>query len=289
MGKILKGIGGFYYVKSDTDDKIIECKAKGKFRNISLKPYVGDDVDVEYTEECKGCISEIHPRKNCFIRPPVANIDQLVIVCSCHNPEPDFGFIDKMIVTCKSKNVEAVICLNKTDLATNDEIQSIASVYKNIGIEVIETSNKSQSGKDQLKKLLAGKITAFSGFSGVGKSTLLNSILGTDNLETGEVSKKIGRGRHTTRHVELIEFSGGYVIDTPGFGSLEIFDVEPEDLKKYFDEFEKYECDCKFPNCLHLGTKLCGVYDAVSEGNISKTRYENYKEFYKILKEKKEW
>lgn len=289
MAKILKGIGGFYYVKPDDSDNIIECKARGKFRNLSVKPYVGDDVDIDYTPDGCGSILDIHPRKNCFIRPPVANIDTLVIVCSCNNPEPDFGFIDKMLVICKSKNVDAVICLNKTDLATQDEIDSIASVYRNIGLTVVETTDKSDSGKDVLKNMLAGKITAFSGFSGVGKSTLLNCILGTDSLETGDVSKKIGRGRHTTRHVELMEYAGGYVIDTPGFGSLEIFDVEPEELKDYFPEFEPHTAGCRFPDCMHLSDKFCGVYTAVESGDISESRYNNYKEFYRILKDKKEW
>lgn len=289
MAKILKGIGGFYYVKPDDSDNIIECKARGKFRNLSVKPYVGDDVDIELTGEGYGSILDIHPRKNCFIRPPVANIDTLVIVCSCHNPEPDFGFIDKMLVICRSKNVDAVICLNKTDLATREEIDRIASVYRNIGLTVIETSDKTSGDKELLKSMLKGKITAFSGFSGVGKSTLLNSILGTDDLETGDVSKKIGRGRHTTRHVELMEYYGGYVIDTPGFGSLEIFDVEPDELKDYFTEFESYAERCRFPDCVHISDKFCGVYSAVESGDISETRYDNYKDFYRILKDKKEW
>lgn len=290
FGKILKGIGGFYYVRGD-DGNIVECKARGKFRNIDIKPYVGDNVDIELSadEEGKGSILTIHDRKNCFIRPPVANIDTLVIVCACHNPEPDYSFVDKMLVICASKNVDAVICLNKTDLATGDEIKAFTSVYENIGIPVVCTSNINHDGVDTLKDLLRGKITAFSGFSGVGKSTLLNSILGTDNFETGEVSKKIGRGRHTTRHVELIEFMGGHLVDTPGFGSLEISDVEPDELKKYFPEFETYETSCKFPDCMHLGTKFCGVYDAFEQGDIVQSRFENYKNFYKILKDKKEW
>lgn len=289
MAKILKGIGGFYYVKCDGVEDVVECKARGKFRNLSLKPYVGDDVDVEISGDGKGSILDIHPRKNCFIRPPVANIDRLVIVCSCHNPEPDFGFIDKMLVICASKNVEAIICLNKTDLATEEEIDKLASVYEKIGITVIRTSYTSSEGTSALKDMLKNKITAFSGFSGVGKSTLLNSILGITELETGEVSKKIGRGRHTTRHVELMDFCDGYLIDTPGFGSLEIGDIEPEELKVFFPEFEKYECECRFPDCMHLGTKFCGVYDAVSSGEIDVSRYENYKNFYKFLKDKKEW
>lgn len=289
MAKILKGIGGFYYVTTDESENIIECKARGRFRNLSLKPYVGDNVDIELSDEGKGSILNIHSRKNCFIRPPVANIDSLVIVCSCHNPEPDFGFIDKMLVICASKNVEAILCLNKTDLAFDEEIEEIAGIYRKIGIQVVKTSNESNNGIEELKELLNNKITAFSGFSGVGKSTLLNNILGIESLETGEVSKKIGRGRHTTRHVELMRFRGGYVIDTPGFGSLEIGDIGPDELKNYFPEFEKFEADCRFPGCNHLGTKFCGVYDAATSGAIAESRYENYKEFYKFLKDKREW
>lgn len=291
MAKILKGIGGFYYVKCDDSDDIIECKARGKFRNLSVKPYVGDDVDIELSldESGKGSILNIHDRKNCFIRPPVANIDRLVIVCSCHNPEPDYGFVDKMLVICASKNVDAIICLNKTDLATEAEIMEFSKVYEKIGVPVITTSNIDEVGIDKLKEKIYGKITAFSGFSGVGKSTLLNNILGTKSLQTGEVSKKIGRGRHTTRHVELMEFGDGYLVDTPGFGSLEILDIDADDLKQYFPEFEQFECNCRFPNCMHLGTKFCGVYDAVCSGKIPESRFENYKSFYKLLKDKKEW
>ena len=288
FGKILKGIGGFYYVRTSHGD-IVECKARGKFRNMDLKPYVGDDVDIELSskEAGKGSILKIHDRKNCFIRPPVANIDTLVIACACHNPEPDFGFVDKMLVICASKNVDAVICLNKTDLATDEEIQEFTSVYEKIGIPIVKTSNINNEGVQDLKEMLRGKITAFSGFSGVGKSTLLNNILGIDNFETGEVSKKIGRGRHTTRHVELIEFMEGYLVDTPGFGSLEISDIEADELKNYFPEFEQYEELCKFPDCMHLGTKFCGVYDASVNGHISQSRFDNYKNFYRILKDKR--
>lgn len=290
MAKILKGIGGFYYVKSDDSEDIIECKARGRFRNLLLKPYVGDDVDIEISgEEGKGSILDIHPRKNCFIRPPVANIDRLVIVCSCDNPKPDLGFIDKMLIICASKGVETILCFNKTDLVSEDEVSAFTSVYEDMGIRVVKTCAKDNKGTQELKKHIYGGVTAFSGFSGVGKSTLLNSLLGIDNLQTGEVSKKIGRGRHTTRHVELIEFFGGYLVDTPGFGSLELADIEPEELKSFFPEFEQYEDKCRFPDCMHLGTKFCGVYDAYMQGNISESRYNNYKEFYKLLKDKKEW
>ena len=291
-GRIIKGIGGFYYIRSDSDNSITECKARGKFRNMSLTPIIGDVVDIDPTgEEGKGSIVKIYDRKNSFIRPAVANIDQLIIVVACNNPKPDFGFVDKMLVIAECKDVEAVICFNKTDLEDDGVIENYASVYRNIGYKVIKTSNIAQGeGLDLIKELLPGKTTAFTGFSGVGKSTLLNNLLGSAYMETGEVSKKIGRGRHTTRHVELMEYeAGSYVVDTPGFSTLDLPDMEAEELKDCFVEFGEYAEDCRFADCAHTGTKFCGVYDAVQEGHINQGRYENYKAFYQMLKDKKEW
>ncbi len=291
-GRIIKGIGGFYYILSNSDNSITECKARGKFRNMSLTPIIGDVVDIDPTgEEGKGSIVKIYDRKNSFIRPAVANIDQLIIVVACNNPKPDFGFVDKMLVIAEYKNVDAVICFNKTDLEDDDVIEKDASVYRNIGYRVIKTSNITEDdGLEQLKELLAGKTTAFTGFSGVGKSTLLNNLLGKTYMETGEVSKKIGRGRHTTRHVELMEYSpGSFVVDTPGFSTLDLPDMEPDELKEFFKEFGQYSQDCRFTNCAHTGCKFCGVYDAVENGHIDGGRFANYKTFYQMLKDKKEW
>lgn len=291
-GRIIKGIGGFYYIRSDIDNSITECKARGKFRNMSLVPIIGDVVDIDTTgEEGKGSIVKIYDRKNSFIRPAVANIDQLIIVVACNNPKPDFGFVDKMLVIAERKGVEAVICFNKTDLEDDDVIESYADVYRKIGYRVIKTSNTSRGeGAEQIKELLYGKTTAFTGFSGVGKSTLLNNLLGTSYMETGEVSRKIGRGRHTTRHVELVEYqNGGFVVDTPGFSTLDLPDMEPDELKDCFVEFAEFAENCRFADCVHTGTKFCGVYDAVEEGIIDKGRFANYKNFYQMLKDKKEW
>ena len=291
-GRIIKGIGGIYNIRSESDNSITESKARGKFRNMSLTPIIGDLVDIDPTgEEGKGSIVKIYDRKNSFIRPAVANIDQLVIVVACNNPKPDFSFVDKMLVIAECKDVEAVICFNKTDLEDEDVIEAYADVYRKIGYRVIKTSNISQGeGLVQIKELLPGKTTAFTGFSGVGKSTLLNNLLGMSYMETGEVSKKIGRGRHTTRHVELMEYQpGSFVVDTPGFSTLDLPDIEPEELKDCFREFGKYAQDCRFADCVHTGTKFCGVYDAVESGLIDRGRFANYKNFYKILKDKKEW
>lgn len=287
-GKIIKGIGGFYYVRT-ADGEITECKARGKFRNVSLKPYCGDNVLIEVNGS-KGVVSEILPRANSFIRPPVANIDNMIIVLSCASPKPDFAFADKMLAICAANSVNAVLCMTKTDLCEKSEIDKFASVYQNAGYKVYRVSNTTGEGDaDKIKEMLAGKTTAFAGFSGVGKSSLLNNIMGECVMNTGAVSEKLGRGRHTTRHVELIEYKDGFVVDTPGFGSLELTDIEPEKLKDYFIEFAQYEDKCRFADCMHLGTKWCGVYDAVCGGKISESRYNNYKDFYAILKDKKEW
>lgn len=291
-GKIIKGIGGFYYIKPCDCDDIIECKARGKFRNMSLVPIIGDVVDVELgTEQNKGSITKIYDRKNSFIRPSVANIDTLIIVVSCDNPKPDFAFIDKMLAIAYQKDVEAIICFNKTDLADEATVASYCKIYEDIGYKTITTSNIHGVDFEKVfKDILKGKTTVFTGFSGVGKSTLLNGITGSENMQTGEVSKKLGRGKHTTRHVELMEYKGiGYVVDTPGFSTLDLPDVDMSQLKSCFVEFDKYSDNCKFADCVHTSDRFCGVSDAVSKGLINKQRYDNYINFYNILKDKKEW
>ncbi len=290
-GKILKGIGGFYYIKPDNQNSIIECKARGKFRNLSLVPTIGDVVDVELSDEAgKGSIVHIYDRNNLFIRPNVANIDTLVIVVACNNPKPDFLFVDKMLVIAHSKNVECIVCFNKTDLEDDETVKSYAKIYTDIGYKVICTNFKNMSGLDELRKLIKGKTTAFTGFSGVGKSTLINNVVGKAYMQTGEVSKKLGRGKHTTRHVELLEYdSGSYLADTPGFSTLDLTDIDASSLKDCFVEFSLYSQNCKFADCMHTSDKFCGVYDAVKCNKINKVRYLNYINFYNTLKDKKEW
>lgn len=284
-GIILKGIGGFYYV--ETSDRIVECRARGIFRKKSVKPLPGDMVGIEVLDDGTGSITEIYPRKNCFVRPPISNIECLVIVVAVDNPKPDLKFVDKMLVIAEDNGVEPVICLNKCDLPANYD--DILSIYRNIGYKVIETSTVEKTGISDIKAAISGKITAFAGFSGVGKSSLLNEIFDDLNLTTGDVSKKLNRGRHTTRHIELFKCDdGSYIADTPGFSMLEIYNIEYNDLQERFIEFAEYTDNCKFSGCAHLGGKQCGVIAAVDEGKIAQSRYENYLDFYNTLKSNKE-
>lgn len=285
-GVIVKGIGGFYYVS--TKKGVAECRARGKFRKQGIKPMVGDRVKITIVNEnsMEGAVEEIEERKNFLIRPPVANIECIVIVVAATKPQPDFFMIDKLILSAESKGIEVLIAVNKTDLQSADEIQEI---YGKAGYEVIPVCAKTNFGVDELKEKIKGKITAFAGNSGVGKSSLLNHF--GLSLDVGDVSK-IERGKHTTRHVELFEVqSGSYVMDTPGFSILEITDIEANDVKKYFNELLKYEGKCRFADCCHFGTKPkdCAVADAVAKGEVSPSRFESYKQLYEVLKEKKSW
>ncbi len=281
QGIIIKGIGGFYYVKTD-DGEVIECKARGVFRKKKILPMVGDRVEVS-----NGQITEIFERKNFMVRPPVANIDVLLIVVASKHPDPNLFLIDKLLVYAKERGIEAVICINKTDLGKKEDL---AEIYEKAGYRVISVSAETEDNISELKELLKDRVTAFSGLSGVGKSSILNLV--TDfKMETGILSEKIMRGKHTTRHVELFELSsGGYVFDTPGFSSLEIdeiTDIEASKLSLNFPEFP--EDECRFKTCAHINEPDCQVKNKVESGEIPISRYENYKEMYNILKNKKEW
>jgi len=287
-GTIIKGIGGFYYV--DTGDSIIECKARGHFRNKKLSPCVGDLVDISVDKDNIGSIEKIYERRNYFIRPPVSNINEMIIVASICNPAPDLTFIDKMLVIAQANNVDVKICFNKLDL-DDGSIKAIADIYINAGYEVYITSTLEDVGINAIRNSISGKIVAFSGFSGVGKSSLLNAVVAKECMQTGEVSNRLQRGKHTTRHVELISFNGGYIVDTPGFSMLDFPDsISKEDLADYFPEFDDYSDGCKFRNCNHMGnSSVCAVCKAVGEGSISSDRFNNYKSFYNILSHRKEW
>ena len=287
-GIIVKGIGGFYYV--DVGDKIIECKARGHFRNKKLAPCVGDKVDISVDDGEKGTIDVIHPRLNCFIRPPVSNIDELIIVVSAKNPSPDLTFVDKMLIIAHLSNVKTKICFNKIDL-DDGEIQKLVELYNNIGYIAFSTSATNNTGIDVIRDTLSDKTVAFSGFSGVGKSSLLNEIVQDDIMETGSVSERLKRGKHTTRHVELIKFRNGYIVDTPGFSMLDFPSyVTKDNLRDAFPEFASYEPSCKFSDCNHLGnSKVCAVCNCAENGEISPVRYSNYKKFYEQLSLRKEW
>ncbi len=234
-GIIVKGIGGFYYV--DIGERIIECKARGHFRNKNMSPCVGDKVDITVTDGGKGSIDVIHPRINMFIRPPVANIDEMIIVASVANPSPDLIFVDKMLAICQSLNVGVKICFNKSDL-DDGEVQKLVDVYRKAGYPAFSTSTIDNVGIDNIRNSLEGKTTAFSGFSGVGKSSLLNSVMNDNIMQTGEVSQRLKRGKHTTRHVELISHMGGYIVDTPGFSMLDFPQtITKDNLKDDYPEF----------------------------------------------------
>lgn len=283
-GKIYKGIGGFYYVATDTGE-IIECKARGKFRKERIIPIIGDDVEIE-VKNGKGSITEIYERKNSLIRPAVANIDLIVVVVAAKDPDPATFVTDKMLVNAEINGIEAVVCINKTDLAENAELKEI---YEKSGYKTLSVSATEKNGLDELFEIIKGKTAAFAGVSGVGKSTILSHITGM-SLETGEVSDKISRGRHTTRHVELFKVAGGgYVLDTPGFSSVETEDITAEDLEECFPEIRGISGGCRFRGCAHLEEPDCAVKKAVSDGRIPQSRYESYKELYEIQRSKKQW
>ena len=287
-GKILKGIGGFYYVK--TENAIVECKARGLFRNKAVMPYVGDNVEIEISPDATGYIKSIDKRKNLFIRPPIANVDLLLIIVAMANPSPDLMFLDKMLIQAKVAGVEAVICFNKSDLVA-EECIDYTKIYSDLGYRVFITSTYSGEGIDDMKAAISGKVISVCGFSGVGKSSILNALLGTDDQQVGEISKKLSRGKHTTREVSLIEYTpGSYLADTPGFSSLSIPNsVTKDNLKDYFPDFNDYESDCRFSDCVHTSPGFCAVCSALEKGLISQSRYNNYINLYESLKDKKEW
>lgn len=288
-GTIIKGIGGFYYVK--TAEGLIECRARGRFRKEGESPMVGDLVQISRTIEDpeKGSVDEILPRKNSFIRPPVANIDQLVVTISVKNPESSLLMADQLTVTAEAAGVIPVICINKKDLDEN-RAEKLRKVYETTGYTVIMTSAKDNMGLEELKAVLKDKITALAGNSGVGKSSLLNRLSAEFSLETGSVSDKTRRGRHTTRHTELLELPfGGYVFDTPGFSSYASEGITATELEKLFPEIARVEDPCRFVGCAHIAEPGCAVKEALQAGKIATERYESYQALYQELKQIKPW
>lgn len=283
-GKIIKGIGGFYYVKT-SDGDVIECRARGIFRNKKESIYVGDDVEISYDGN-SGSIEKIFPRRNVLIRPPVSNIDMLVAVIAAKDPEPDTFLADKLILSAEISGIEPVICINKSDLKAD---KCIYNAYKNAGYKTLLVSARDNKDINKLLEIIKGKTSAFAGLSGVGKSTILGLLTGAEQ-ETGEISRKIRRGRHTTRCVELLELlCGGYVLDTPGFSSFEIGGIKAEELQNYFPEILPHIDKCRFKGCSHTKEPDCAVKAAVENGEIAKSRYESYLSFYETLKKIKEW
>ncbi len=291
QGKIVKGISGFYYVHI-AESGIYECKAKGIFRNQKVKPLVGDNVEIAILDEKEktGNIETILPRENELIRPAVANINQALVIFAAAKPQPNFNLLDRFLIMMEYQKVPVTICFNKTDLITEEELHEFADVYVACGYPVVFTSAKEQEGMERLLALLEGKTTAVAGPSGVGKSSLINCLQKGRQMETGAISRKIERGKHTTRHSEIIPIHGNtYIMDTPGFSTLNIPGFEKEDLQQYYREFAEYEPYCRFQGCSHIGEPDCGVKDALREGKISTLRYENYKLLYEELKQVKKY
>ena len=291
QGKIVKGISGFYYVHV-VESGIYECKAKGAFRNQNIKPLVGDDVEIAIIDEekKKGNIESILSRKNELIRPAVANIDLALVIFAAAKPQPNFNLLDRFLIMMEYQKVPVVICFNKQDLVSEEELEHIAGIYEKCGYTVMYTSTYEERGIEELKNLLRGKTTAVAGPSGVGKSSLINCLQPNVFMETGSISKKIERGKHTTRHSEMIPIEGDtYIMDTPGFSTLYIPGFEKEDLQQFYVEFAEHEPYCRFQGCSHISEPDCGVKDAVSSGEISSIRYENYKLLYQELKDVKKY
>lgn len=291
QGKIIKGIAGFYYVHV-AESGIYECKAKGIFRNQKIKPLVGDDVEIAIIDEEEkiGNIEQILPRKNELIRPAVANIDLALIIFAAAKPQPNFNLLDRFLIMMEYQKVPVKICFNKIDLVNEKEIRKMAGVYENCGYDILTVSAKEEKGITELLDVLLGKTTAVAGPSGVGKSSLINRLQPHVQMETGAISKKIERGRHTTRHSEIIPICGNtYIMDTPGFSTLNIPGFEKEDLQQYYLEFSSFEPYCRFKGCSHISEPDCGVKEALAEGKISSLRYENYKLLYEELKNIKKY
>ena len=279
LGKIIRGIAGFYYVHV-AGNGIYECKAKGVFRKNKEKPLVGDDVEIIVLDEKEklGNISDIFPRKNDLIRPAVANVDQALVIFAADQPKPNFNLLDRFLLMMEQKEIPTVICFNKIDLVTEEEKAQLKSIYENTGHTIFFVSVAKKQGIETVRECLHGKTTTVAGPSGVGKSSLINLLQSDVKMETGSISEKIQRGKHTTRHSELITLDDtSYILDTPGFSSLSIFNLEKEEIKWYYPEFGKLQDQCRFMGCNHIHEPECAVKQALEEGNISLIRYENYK------------
>ena len=286
-GKIIKGIGGFYYVEAA--NAVYECKARGAFRNEKIVPMVGDRVLISINENAENTIDEIEPRKNYLTRPPVSNIDNLIIVVSTVEPKPSTLIIDKLTAIAEFNGIEPCIVISKTDLSPADRL---VEIYTQAGFKTVAVSNTEMDGVDEVKALLNGKTSAFTGNSGVGKTSLINNICPELNLATAQISKKLGRGRHTTRQAELFSACGGYIVDTPGFSSFELEGrnlIKKDELCHCFREFEDYLGACKFTSCTHTCDKGCAIVEAVEKGKIPQSRHQSYIELYNSVKDLKEW
>ena len=291
-GKIVKGIAGFYYIFAENQE-LYECKAKGIFRKDNQKPLPGDDVEITVLDEKekKGNITDILQRKNSLIRPAVANVDQAFVIFAAESPKPNFMLLDRFLIMMEKQNVPAVICFNKTDLASKEETEQYRDVYQSCGYSVVLASMKTGEGVQEIREILRGKTTVTAGPSGVGKSSITNTMQQDITMETGEISRKLKRGRHTTRHSQIIPVSRNtFIVDTPGFSSLFLpEDLEAEDLRFYFPEFAQYEGKCRFPGCSHTHEPDCVVKEALHNRKLDALRYENYRLLYQELKDKRRY
>ena len=294
-GRIVRGVGGFYYVMG-SEGKVYECRGRGILRRKGIKPLVGDEAvfSISDPEALTGSIEDITPRTNMLYRPEVANVDQAVVLFSFTNPEPSFNLLDRFLIELKRLSLSAVVCFNKCDLAENKDIEAIRAIYEKSCIPLIPLSVREGIGMEKLLEHLRGRVSVLAGPSGVGKSSLINRLSSEKVMETGSLSKKIQRGKNTTRHAELFrieELSGGdvqtFVCDTPGFTSFELRDVDPEELRFFYPEFDEFEGECRFRGCSHTHEPGCMVTPAVNEGWIPEVRYQNYRVIYEQLKERR--
>ena len=291
QGKIIKGIAGFYYIYAENDE-IYECKAKGIFRKDKQKPLVGDNVEIEVLDEQEkeGSVTSILPRRNSLIRPAVANVDQAFLIFAMENPKPNFLLLDRFLIMMKQQEIPAVICFNKKDVGEKEEMEKLYEIYTGCGYRVVLSSTYEGEGMDEIHEILKGKTTVVAGPSGVGKSSITNCMQGEVQMETGEISKKLKRGKHTTRHSQVIPVEKNtFLVDTPGFSSLYLTDMKEEELRDYFPEFVMYEPQCRFQGGMHIHEPGCAVKKALSEGKISQQRYDNYLALYEELKEKRRY
>ena len=287
-GKIIRGVGGVYYVHIDGRG-LYACRARGIFRKLGIKPLPGDDVLMDITDkkDMEGSITQILPRKNTIIRPAAVNVDQAMIIFAFTKPEANLNLLDRFLILMGQQDVDVIICFNKTDLAGKEAVDRIRKIYEGSGCKLLFVSVRNEEGLEEVRKQLHGKTTLMAGPSGVGKSSITNALYPEACMQTGGLSEKTSRGRHTTRHTELFAIGDNtYIMDTPGFSSMYVFDMEKEELKYYYPEYDKYMNSCRFSGCNHMDEPGCAVKDAVEGGQISKTRYDNYRQIYEEIADK---
>lgn len=291
LGKIIKGIAGFYYVYAE-DAATYACRARGIFRKDGVRPLVGDNVEIEVLDDrdMEGNLIRILPRKNELIRPAVANVDQAFVIFAMEDPKPNFMLLDRFLIMMEREGIPTAVCFNKSDLVAQEELLELKQTYESCGYRVILSSAENGEGMEEIREVLRGKTTVVAGPSGVGKSSITNRMQKEVRMETGAISRKLKRGRHTTRHSQVIPAGENtFLVDTPGFSSLYLSGMEEQELKNYFPEFAKYEGECRFQECRHVHEPDCGVKNALERGELSRLRYGNYLGLYEELKEKRRY